>query len=209
MYKLRDLSYATQSSLFPYHCKMSSKLAFSVRKATPEDAPTIRDIQLGCLEKVFHTFYTETVLNKWTSVLTASVYVPKIKSPYWFYVATIPPERDEEKVIGYGFLNTNARRPQLVPEKYGCKLQVESLYIDVEYQRRGIGRTLMEELEKEALKDGCSRVGVLASLPGVEFYSKMGYCTAEESVPFDITKQTFTPGEYSIETVVMYKDLTD
>ena len=186
---------------------MSSKLAITVRRAVPEDAQAIRDIKAACIKKFYTNVYTEKVLNKWTSLLTTDHYVPKIKSPYWFYVATTLSEEGKEKVVGYGFLNTNAREPQPIPDKYNCRLQLELLYIDAEYQRCGIGGKLMQVIEKEALEDGCSRVGVLASLPGVGFYSKLGYCTAEESVPFDITKQTFTPGEYSIETAVMYKDL--
>ena len=186
---------------------MNKEPAITLRRALPEDAPAIRDIKAACIKKYYTKVYTEKVLNKWTSLLTADHYVPKIKSPYWFYVATALSEEGNEKVVGYGFLNTNARKPQPIPDKYGCTLQLELLYIDAEYQRLGIGRKLMEELEKAALEDGCSRLGVLASLPGVPFYSKLGYCTVEESVPFDITKQTFTPGEYSIETAVMCKDL--
>ncbi len=185
---------------------MENELAISIRKATPEDAQAMIDIKVTCVNRIYKEVNSETVINKWISLIKPEAYLKKIKSSYWLYVATIPSE-NSDKVVGFGFLNTNTRRPQPIPDKYDCKIQLELLYIDPNYHRQGIGRRILEALEQTALNEGYTRIGVLASLPGVSFYSRQGFAVKEECVHYDIVKETFTPGEYSIVTAVMCKDL--
>jgi len=182
---------------------MSQTVSINIRKAEVEDSQSMLEIQAGCLQKNYVPCFKESAIEKWASLLSTKYYIARTKTPYWFYVATVTMD-SEEKVVGFVYLNKNTG---LVPERYNCELQVESLYIDVNFQNEGIGKKLIKLMESKAIENGCSRIGVLASSPGVGFYKKLGYTAVEENVSFDIIERTFTDGEYSIVTGVMIKDL--
>ncbi|MBP1587131.1 MAG: GNAT family N-acetyltransferase [Clostridia bacterium] len=55
---------------------------------------------------------------------------------------------------------------------------VSALFVDPEYQGRGIGRSIMEALEAEALLRGCRKIVLDASITALRFYLRLGF--AEE-----------------------------
>lgn len=58
---------------------------------------------------------------------------------------------------------------------------VRRVFVRADRQRRGIGQTVMAELEAEALAAGIERLDLSASLPALEFYLRLGYeVTSEE-----------------------------
>lgn len=67
------------------------------------------------------------------------------------------------------------------------EFHVRRLAVDPSFQRRGVGRALMEWAEREALRQGRSAVvlGVRIALPGnLAFYRRLGYqVTGEHSHP--------------------------
>jgi GNAT superfamily N-acetyltransferase len=52
---------------------------------------------------------------------------------------------------------------------------VRRVFVRADLQGRGIGRLVMDELEREALARGVARVDLSASLPAKEFYLGRGY----------------------------------
>ena len=189
---------------------MEDKLiSISVRQATPEDAEAMLQIQRDCIEKTFSTFYPQSILKMWSSLLNINSYIAKTQTTGWTFVA-VTHEESNEQVVGYGYLNTNAEHPPLIPKQYKCDLQVESLYISVDHHRQGIGKTLMEEMESKAAKEGCTRIGVLAAMPAVSFYDRVGYLVTEKrwyNFKPDKPEDEFTDKEcpHGIESRVMVK----
>ena len=57
---------------------------------------------------------------------------------------------------------------------------VRRVFVRAEWQRRGIGRLVMTELEAKALKDEVERLDLSAALPALEFYLHLGYETVSE-----------------------------
>ena len=53
--------------------------------------------------------------------------------------------------------------------------RVASLFVSGEWQRRGIGRRLLERFEKECLKQRAGVIRVASTLAGVPFYLAMGF----------------------------------
>ncbi len=53
--------------------------------------------------------------------------------------------------------------------------EVMAVFIEPNYQGRGMGIKLMELLESESVKGGLSRVWLVAVLSAVSFYEKLGY----------------------------------
>ncbi len=58
--------------------------------------------------------------------------------------------------------------------------QIHRVFIDTELQGTGIGRAIMAELEKEALRQGRHEVTLHSHIPPTGFYQKLGYIITEE-----------------------------
>jgi len=58
--------------------------------------------------------------------------------------------------------------------------KVERVAVRSEHRGEGLGRRLMDLLESEARKQGCSRVLLYAQVPVEEFYEKLGYETTSD-----------------------------
>ena len=53
--------------------------------------------------------------------------------------------------------------------------EIKAVFVDPSYQRRGIGRNLMEELEGYAKRIGLKEVMLKSSITGFEFYKALHY----------------------------------
>ncbi|MBM3232256.1 GNAT family N-acetyltransferase [Candidatus Pacearchaeota archaeon] len=55
--------------------------------------------------------------------------------------------------------------------------EVTKVFIDPEYQGRGIGKQLMNLIEKEAINRGIRKLWLISSLPAIKFYENLGWKT--------------------------------
>lgn len=78
-----------------------------------------------------------------------------------------PASQDE---LGEGFLD---------PETDAAK--VRSMFVLPSYARRGVGKTIYEACESAALAEGFRELELMATLPGVPFYRRLGFEDVEES----------------------------
>lgn len=78
--------------------------------------------------------------------------------------------------------------------------RIRAFFVDPEHARSGIGTLLLARCEQEARAQGFTRAELMATLPGVKFYSQRGYRGAEQ-VRYEVGG-----GEF-IEFVPMHKDL--
>jgi GNAT superfamily N-acetyltransferase len=69
---------------------------------------------------------------------------------------------------------------KLNPAKDAAKIR--AFFVHPEAARKGVGRMLLEKCEAEAQKAGFSRAEMMATLPGVPFYARMGYIACGEYV---------------------------
>lgn len=108
----------------------------------------IKDYSDDSIENHVNNFQPENVLKRasWTH----------------FYVA-----QEKGNIIGCGAI-----------APYWDKLDESSLFtifISLEYQRKGIGRKIIETLEKDEYFLRAKRIEVPASITAIPFYKKMGY----------------------------------
>jgi GNAT superfamily N-acetyltransferase len=80
--------------------------------------------------------------------------------------------------------------------------RIRAFFVDPSHARRGIGSMLLQQCEREARAQGYRRTELMATLPGVKFYSMRGYRFGNR-IQFDVGM-----GE-QIEFVSMHKDLGD
>jgi N-acetylglutamate synthase-like GNAT family acetyltransferase len=77
--------------------------------------------------------------------------------------------------------------------------QMRWLYVDPAKQRQGIGKALVNELEKEAKRRGYNKVILKSYYESESFYEKMGYKL--------IKKDFITLGDATIHFILMEKDI--
>jgi len=58
---------------------------------------------------------------------------------------------------------------------------IYSLFVDPEYQNKGVGKNLLERVEKYILDRGYKKIELSASLTAVPFYRKNGYVELKKS----------------------------
>ena len=74
----------------------------------------------------------------------------------------------DDRVIGFGVRG---------PSKPDGSAEILATFVDVAYRRQGIGRALLEAMEKESLENGLCTLyaGVNHTVGTVQFYRQSGY----------------------------------
>lgn len=175
-----------------------------VRRAIATDAAAMMEAHILCLNTVYAQHYTETALSMWESLLHIDYYIAKTETTGWCYVAEL---ESTEEVIGFGYLNTNESLPPRIPEQFNCVLHIDSLYINPQYQKCGVGKKLLQEIESKAVSEKCSNLWVLSSSVAVPFYQTLGYTSIVKDSWFDIHSNTYQKNEYSVNIGVLVKKL--
>lgn len=79
-----------------------------------------------------------------------------------FYVA-----KEDGKIVGSGAIGEYYEK-----NDEAC---IFSFFVDPDFQGKGIGRAIMQKLEKDMFFNNAKRVYVPSSIPAIPFYKKMGY----------------------------------
>jgi GNAT superfamily N-acetyltransferase len=77
--------------------------------------------------------------------------------------------------------------------------RIRAFFVHPNYARRGIARSLLDQCEREARRDGFQSLELMSTLPGVEFYLACGF-HADESIVYEA-------GGVSLQFVPMKKNL--
>ena len=75
---------------------------------------------------------------------------------------------EDGKVIGTGSLANYGSTEK--PIYYGT-----AIFVAPEFQRKGVGRQLMQKVELKAVEMGAEKIAVRAAINAREFYEKLGY----------------------------------
>ena len=139
-----------------------------MRDAQETDIDGIKQVHRTCFQQVCSTHYTEDVVQKWLNA--ERDYLSWIKSAVHFLiVADI-----DDTIFAFACVQ------KISPELYSPEIDFElhKLYVSPAAGRRGIGRKLLEELERRVSNDGGKGIAVKSSLNAVPFYEACGYrCT--------------------------------
>ncbi|MCL1124748.1 GNAT family N-acetyltransferase [Shewanella surugensis] len=69
---------------------------------------------------------------------------------------------DKAKVLGFGFIDSEAQ-------------SIESVFVDPDYNGRGIGTVIARELQRLSIEKGLKALSLSASLNAVPFYKSLGF----------------------------------
>ena len=148
---------------------------FHIRKATPEDTPTILHLitQLAIYEKLENEVIT-TVEELKTNIF---------KKNY----AEVLIAEENDKPIGFALYFHNFSTFVGKPGIY-----LEDLFVEIEHRGKGYGKALLVELAKIAKERNCGRLewSVLDwNTPSIEFYKSLGAKPMDEWTVFRLDKQ--------------------
>ena len=132
-----------------------------IRRFTEQDAPAVSDLIVTTLRVSNTGDYSPEMIEDLTLHMQPAGILQRASSTH-FYVA-----EEEGALIGCGAIGA-----------YWGK-EDESILLTVfvlpEYQGRGIGRKIVETLERDEYALRAKRIEIPASITGLPFYRKMGY----------------------------------
>jgi putative acetyltransferase len=127
-----------------------------IRRAIKEDAKAVCETCLRAIRSSGPASYSPAQVEAWALRITVDGFARKIADLH-FLIASYG-----EVVAGFGALDL--RRHEL-----------DYLYVDPDWQGKGVGRLLCEALESEAISRRFRALHLIGSLNALEFYKRMGY----------------------------------
>lgn len=139
----------------------TASTAITLRRATTSDAPAIWEIRAGAIRLTCRSHYPAGLLERWASSPLPDTFPSRIENEY-FIVGSI-----ESRIVGFAALKVSSA-------------EVEAVFVAPDAGRRGVGRSLLADLEGAALKSGLQALSLNASLNAVPFYRAVGYNAVSE-----------------------------
>ncbi len=132
-----------------------------IREFKKEDAIEVSALIARTLRETNIRDYSEEYIENDVKTLTPGYLIERSKWTHSYVVC------DKDKIIGCGFIGP-----------YWGKEDESSLFtifVLPEYQGQGIGRKIIETLEKDEFFMRAKRIEIPASITACQFYRKMGY----------------------------------
>lgn len=144
-----------------FHRRLTAAAVCGTRIATPADADAIASLHLDSIRTIGPRFYAADVVDAWASAVTPALYVSAMAAGEVFFVAL--ESGDDKRLVGFS--------SHLVTDG----VHGVSVYVRGSVERRGVGSTLLRLAEARAAAEGAREIEILASLPGLPFYSRHGF----------------------------------
>jgi GNAT superfamily N-acetyltransferase len=127
----------------------------SVRKATREDAQAAWDIRKAAILHQCTGYYPMDDLKVWTGGALSQPFVEAVEKH--FYVAT-----DNDQIVGTGMVNLETGK-------------IDAIFVHPSHMKRGVGRGVMQYLERLARDKGLKELHLESTLNAVPFYRACGF----------------------------------
>ncbi|WP_436936222.1 N-acetyltransferase family protein [Halovenus marina] len=175
-----------------------------VRAATPTDLVAIQRLHRGSIEALTGAVYDDQQVTAWKGTVGPRLYPVNDDTATVLVAERVSPVDDRsqssaecDSLVGVGWVRFS-------PDTYLDGLDVDSelggLYVAPSASREGVGTHLCNRLEAAARDQGCTRVGLWASLNAVPFYRSCGYQRGAD--------RTITYDSAELPVVEMHKSLT-
>ena len=127
----------------------------SVRKARREDAQVAWDIRKAAILNQCAGHYPMDDLKIWTGGPLSQQFMDAVEEH--FYVAT-----DNDQVVGTGMVNLETGK-------------IDAIFVRPGHMKRGVGRKVMEYLERLARDEGLKELHLESTLNAAPFYRACGF----------------------------------
>ena len=128
----------------------------TIRRATRQDRDSIWRVHIQAIKEICKSHYTKDETRVWSRLLKPGRYEKAIDSKALFVAD------DDDSIVGFGHLDLENER-------------IEALYVSPKYVGIGVGKKILQVLERIAEQSGSKIVHVLSTLNAVPFYERAGY----------------------------------
>lgn len=133
------------------------------------DAKEISKMIESAIRFSFESYYPKCSIDYLINLLNEENLKNKIKTLH-FYVA-----REHGEIVGCGAIGKRDKNDA----------EIFNVFVSPNFQRKGIGRKIIETLESDKYFCNAKRIEVYSSLVGVPFYKKMGYTHKNNELIYD------------------------
>ena len=135
----------------------------------------IREVAKMCQRSAFESmtpFYAPSVIKECVENALSEEAIAKRISWTHFYVAKI-----DSRIVGCGAIGPF----------WGSEVESSlfTIYVDVDFQGKGIGKKIIEVLENDEFAKRARRIQIPAAIPAIPFYKKCGYEHRDDKMTFD------------------------
>ena len=173
---------------------------YVIRLATPADAPVISSVISASARGLSVGHYEPEVVE--AALRGAFGVDSQLVDDGTYFVATV-----DDAIVGCG--GWSRRRTLFGGDAFTVRdataldpateaARIRAFFVLPSHARQGIGRAILQRCESEAASLGFSRFALMATLPGVKFYSTLGY-VADEPLMYDLGQGS------SIQFIPMHK----
>ena len=134
--------------------KMKNETKFKINRITKNEAVEIQSFVLKVINTSYPPFYSEEAINFFNDFYSLDKIQNDIKSGYYIQI------KENYKIIATG----------LFKDKH-----IGGVFVDEEKQNSGIGKIIMNNLERYALSQNTKEIVLEASILSFEFYKKLRY----------------------------------
>ena len=160
---------------------------FVIRLATPDDTAAISDVIAASARGLSVGHYEPEVVE--AALRGAFGVDSQLVDDETYFVATL-----DNTIVGCG--GWSKRRTLFGGDAFSVRdatqldpateaARIRAFFVLPSHARQGIGRAILQRCESEAASLGFSRFALMATLPGVKFYSTLGY-VADEPLMYDL-----------------------
>lgn len=135
-------------------------MQYVIRPARREDADGISRVIVAALRETNAKDYSEAVIARVAQNFSPTAVHGLMEHRIVFVAATA------DQVVGTASLDD---------------LVVRTVFVQPEWQSRGVGRALMSEVERVAIERGVSVLAVPSSVTAEPFYAKLGFIAVRDS----------------------------
>jgi GNAT superfamily N-acetyltransferase len=154
----------------------------TIRPATIDDGAGIAEMRHNAIQNVHAAYYDKSILNEWSGSCEGRIQKLLSNSADVRIVAVT-----DSEIVGYGELVTKENL-------------LGACYVLSSAGGKGVGRAIVEELERIARKHGITYLQLDSSLNAERFYLCCGYRITERA-------KHIMPGGTVMDCVKMHKDL--
>jgi GNAT superfamily N-acetyltransferase len=179
-------------------------MPITIRVATPADIPILRDLIPSSARALSEGFYTSAQTE--AAIRHVFGVDSQLVADGTYFVAV-----DDNHIVGCGgwswrrTLYGGDQRPIGAGSVLDPALdaaRVRAFFVDSSRARQGIGTSILAACTDSARAMGFSRLELMSTLPGVPFYTKLGFREVERVIDS-------LPDGTAIEFVLMSRQLTD
>jgi len=182
--------------LVPWHRRNDEEAPLLLRSANDSDIESIQRVQVDCLQKMTSTCYSSEQIQHWVKSLTSQYYADLLKGNGDFLVVV---KRYGNDVVAFAHLKP-AAYDHVFPVEIDYELH--KLYVSPSVCRKGLGRTLLKEIERRVSEQGGQCLGVKSALNAVGFYEACGFSVVKTDCIYKIDE------EVNISHSQMVKDIS-